>query len=133
MASRRRLRFLVDYCVLGEVFTYLSGRKKISVVSFKDAGLTQRASDEHVLDRAMAERAIVLTGDKRFTEEHKIVCTHEGIVKFEVRNPNAKLRLLKAFMRTRERHSAWKSIVRLRESQMQIYGHGGCTTVSYKT
>ena len=123
---------MVDYCIVGEVFAYLCSLRKVRVISFKDAGLSQRASDEHVVDKATNEGALVLTGDKRFTEEHKIICTHEGIVKFDVRNPAAKLRLLKDFLRTREKHLAWKSIVHLHEDRIVMLGHAGQINAEYR-
>ena len=131
MGSKRKLCFLVDYCIVGEVFDYLRDLQRVRVISFKNAGLTQRSSDEQVLEKATAEGALVLTADKRFTEKHRTICTHEGIIKFDVRNPRAKLRLLKDFLRTYERHLAWKSVVHLHENQIVMHGHDGQLSVNY--
>src|SRR2546426_1086486 len=124
MASRRKLAFLVDNCVMGEVVTYLSRLKKVKVVSFEAVGLTQGSSDEHVIEKAAKARALVVTGDKRFTEAHIPFCNHEGIVKFNVK-PNARIRCLKKFLLMKERHQAWKGVTHLYDDKIEMFQHIG--------
>lgn len=86
--------------------------------------MTERSSDEHVLDKATQAGVMVVTGDKRFTETHIPLCRHEGIVKFNVK-PAARLRAMKKFLRTKERHLAWKGVAYLFEDQVVIHQHNG--------
>lgn len=87
MASRRKLAFLADHCLPGKIITYLTSLRRVNVTRFEAIGLQQRADDNHVIEAATKQRLLILTGDKRFSEEHLPLCKHEGIIKFEVSKP----------------------------------------------
>ena|SRR6266446_2771785 len=127
MASRKKLVFLVDYCVHAEVPDYLSNLRKVKVVSFAEASLTQNSDDTLVIERATKAGAMLITSDKRFTETHVPFCNHEGIIKFGVR-PTAQLRILKKFLQRSEKHQAWKGVTYLLEDQFEMRQHGGTTS-----
>jgi len=125
MASTRKLTFLPDHNLPSEISKYLSKLKKVTVHGFEAVGLPQHADDPQVIEAATKQRLLVLTGDKRFTEEHIPLCRHEGIIKFEVTKPATRLRCLKKFMRMRERHLAWKGVTRLYEDSVVMQQHNG--------
>jgi hypothetical protein len=125
MASKRKLAFLPDHCISGEIVDYLGGLKRVRVVSFESLGLQSRAEDDRVIEEATKARLLVLTVDKRFTEDHIPLCRHEGIVKFEVSKPATMLRCLQKFLHMKERHYAWKGVTRLYESSVVIHQHNG--------
>jgi hypothetical protein len=127
MASRRKFVFLVDYCVHAEVSHYLSRLRKVKVVSFMEARLTQNSDDTLVIERATQAGALLITSDKRFTETHVPLCSHEGIIKFGVR-PTAQLRILKKFLKRSEKHYAWKGVTYLLENQFEMRQHIGTTS-----
>lgn len=132
MASRRKLAFLPDHNLSSEITKYLSKLKKVTVSSFDAIGLQGRADDTQVIEVATEEKLLILTGDKRFTEEHIPLCRHEGIVKFEVAKPATRLRCLRKFMRMKERHLAWKGVTRLYEHSVVLHQHNGIqTTILY--
>jgi len=132
MASRRKLAFLPDHNLPSEIAKYLSKLKKVTVSSFEAIGLQQRADDDQVLETATQRGLLILTGDKRFTEEHVPLCRHEGIIKFEVTKPATRLRCLKKFMRLKERHLAWKGVTRLYEDSVVMQQHNGTqSTIQY--
>ena len=130
MASKRKLAFLPDYCLPGEITKYLSKLNKVTVRSFEAIGLQQRANDDQVIETATKEGLLILTADKRFTEEHIPLCRHEGIIKFEVTKPATKLRCLKKFMRMKERHLAWKGVTHLYEHFVVLQQHTGIQSTS---
>lgn len=131
MASKRKFVFLVDYCVHAEVSYYLSRLKKVKVVSFAEARLTQHSDDDLVIERATEVGALLITSDKRFTEAHVPLCSHEGIIKFGV-NPRAQLRILKKFLKRNEKHQAWKGVTYLSENQFEMRQHIGIiSSLSY--
>src|SRR5215470_4608927 len=105
MASRRKLVFLVDYCVHAEVSGHLSRLRKVKLVSFTEACLTQNSDDQLVIERATQAGAILITSDKRFTETHVPLCSHEDIIKLGVK-PRAQLRILRKFLKRSEKHQA---------------------------
>jgi hypothetical protein len=132
MASRRKLAFLPDHNLPSEIAKYLSKLKKVTVSSFEAVGLRQRADDDQVIETATQRGLLILTGDKRFTEEHVPLCRHEGIIKFEVTRPAARLRCLKKFMRLKERHLAWKGVTHLYEHSVVLQQHNGTqSTIQY--
>ena len=132
MASTRKLAFLPDHNLPSEITKYLSKLKKVKVSSFEAVGLQQRADDPQVIEAATNQGLLVLTGDKRFTEEHIPLCRHEGIIKFEVIKPATRLRCLKKFMRMRERHLAWKGVTHLYEHEVILQRHNGTqSTIQY--
>src|SRR5229473_7963512 len=124
MASRRKFVFLVDYCVHAEVPEYLSRLRKTKVVSFAEAHLTQSSDDNLVIERATRAGALLITSDKRFTEIHIPLCSHEGIIKFGVK-PRAQLRILKKFLKRSEKHLAWKGVTYLLENEFEMRQHIG--------
>lgn len=124
MASKKKLSFLVDHCVDAEIFRYLSEKKRIKVFSFEDIGLSQRAIDAHVLAKATQVEALLITSDKRFTENSVPFCTHMGIIKLHMR-VTARLRYFKKFMCMNERHLAWKGVTHLFEEEIMINQHNG--------
>ncbi|MBI3001887.1 MAG: DUF5615 family PIN-like protein, partial [Deltaproteobacteria bacterium] len=106
--------------------------KKVTVSSFEAIGLQQRADDDQVIETATQRGLLILTGDKRFTEEHIPLCRHEGIIKFEVTKPATRLRSLQKFMRLKQRHLAWKGVTRLYEHAMVLQQHNGIqSTIQY--
>lgn len=132
MASRRKLAFLPDHNLPSEIAKYLSKLKKVSVSNFEAIGLHQRADDDQVIETATQRRLLILTGDKRFTEEHLPLCRHEGIIKFEVTKPATRLRCLKKFMRMKERHLTWKGVTHLYEHSVVLQQHNGTqSTIQY--
>ena len=132
MASRRKLAFLPDHCLPSEITNYLSKLRKVTVSSFEATGLQQRADDDQVIEVATNQGLLILTVDKRFTEEHFPLCRHEGIIKFEVTKPATSLRCLKRFMRMRERHLAWKGVTRLYQDFVVMQLHNGTkNTIQY--
>ena len=124
MSSKRKLTFLIDCCVSAEVSEYLATLRKVKVISFTEAGLTQNSDDTLVIEKATRAGAMLITGDKRFTEKHVPFCTHEGIIKFGVK-PAARLRILRKFLKKREKHLAWKGVTYLLEDQFNLLQHGG--------
>ncbi len=131
MASKRKFVFLVDYCVHAEVSSYLSRLRKVKVVSFEEARLTQHSDDKLVIERATQAGALLITSDKRFTETHVPLCSHEGIIKFGV-NPRAQLRIFKKFLKRNEKYHAWKGVTYLLEDQFEMREHIGITSsISY--
>jgi predicted nuclease of predicted toxin-antitoxin system len=132
MASRRKLAFLPDHNLPSEIAKYLSKLKKVTVSSFEAIGLQQRADDDQVIETATQRGLLILTGDKRFTEEHVPLCRHEGIIKFEVTKPATRLRCLKKFMQLQERHLAWKGVTHLYEHSVVLQQHNGTqSTIQY--
>ena len=125
MASRRKLAFLPDHCLPSEITNYLTKLRKVTVNRFEEIGLQQRAEDDQVIEVATSQGLLILTVDKRFTEEHFPLCRHEGIIKLEVTRPATSLRCLKKFMRMRERHLAWKGVTRLYEDSVVMQQHNG--------
>lgn len=125
MASRRKFAVLPDHCLPGEITRYLHGLRKVSVSNFDSIGLQQRADDDQVIEAATNHGLLILTGDRRFTEEHIPLCKHEGIVKFEVAKPATRLRCLKKFMKMKEKHLAWKGVTHLYESHLVQQLHNG--------
>jgi predicted nuclease of predicted toxin-antitoxin system len=95
MTSRRKLAFLPDHNVPAEIVKYLTTLSSVTVTHFGEIGLQQRADDPQVIETATKKGLLLLTGDKRFTEQHVPLCTHAGIVKFEVSKPATRLRCLK--------------------------------------
>ncbi len=124
MASRRKLRFLVDACVSADISNYLAERKKVALVSFEEAGLTNRSEDARIIENATRAGAIVMTSDKRFTESHIPLCTHAGILKFSVHFID-RLNCLKKFLRLPERHKVWKSVTHIFKDRIEISQHVG--------
>ena len=124
MSSKRKLTFLVDACLSAEILEYLSSLRKIKVVSFRDAGLRQDAEDPIVIQKSTDAGAILITSDKRFTENYIPFCTHQGMIKFGVK-PTTRLRALKKFLKREERHQAWKGVTHLFEDQFEMKQHGG--------
>ena len=114
-----------DHCVSGDVVRYLCGLRKVTVMRFEQIGLRQNADDVEVITAATKERLLLVTGDKRFTERDIPLCSHEGIIKFEVTKPATRLSCIKKFMRMQERHNAWKGITHLYERHITQLGHDG--------
>ncbi len=124
MASRRKLAFLVDHCLPLEVTKYLRTLRKVAVNDFDAIGLQQRVTDDQVIEAATEQKLLLLTADKRFTEEHIPLCRHEGIIKFETKLTTS-VRCLKQFMRMKERHNVWKGVTHLYENRVVIQQHNG--------
>ena len=132
MASKRKLAFLPDHNLPSEIAKYLSTLKKVTVSSFEKIGLQPRADDDQIIEIATKQGLLILTGDKRFTEEHVPLCRHEGIIKFEVTKPATRLRCLKKFMRMSERHLAWKGVTHIYEQSVELKQHNGTeSTLQY--
>jgi predicted nuclease of predicted toxin-antitoxin system len=125
MASKRKLAFLPDHNLPSEIIRYLRKLKKVSVVSFEAINLSRNADDPQVIEVATREKLLILTADKRFTEDHIPLCRHEGIVKFEITKPETRLRCLKRFMQLPERHLVWKGVAHLYESSVKLQQHNG--------
>lgn len=133
MASKRKLAFLPDHCLSGEIAEYLRKLKKITVKNFEEIGLQQRAKDDQIIEAASKQGLLIITVDKRFTEEHLPLCRHEGIIKFEVAKPATRLRCLKRFMRMSQRHLAWKGVTHLYEHSVVLQQHSGVQlTIEYR-
>ena len=124
MPSRRKLKFLVDACVDESISSYLKERKRITLISFAEAGLNGGSHDPTVIEKATRAGAILVTSDKRFTESHIPLCSHEGIIKFSVTFIK-RLECLQKFLRMSERHDAWKSITHLFEDRIEMSQHVG--------
>jgi predicted nuclease of predicted toxin-antitoxin system len=134
MASKRKLAFLPDHNLPSEIIRYLSSLRKVSVTTFEAIDLPRHADDSQVIEAATKEKLLILTGDKRFTEDHIPLCRHEGIVKFEVSKPATRLRCLKRFMHMQERHLVWKGVARLYEFNVTLQQHNGDqSTIPYST
>jgi predicted nuclease of predicted toxin-antitoxin system len=86
MASKRKLAFLPDHNLPSEIIRYLSSLKKVSVTTFEAVTLSRHADDSQVIEAATKEKLLILTGDKRFTEDHIPLCKHEGIRGFQTSN-----------------------------------------------
>ena len=128
MASKRKLKFLVDKCVEESVSSYIRGRKHISLISFDEAGLNGRSHDPTVIKKATQNGAMLVTSDKRFTESYIPLCSHEGIIKFNIAFIK-RLECFKKFLRMSERHDAWKSITHLFEDRIEMKQHTGSRLV----
>jgi predicted nucleic acid-binding protein len=132
MASKRKLAFLPDHNLSSEIIKYLSSLRKVSVTTFEAINLSRHADDSQVIEAATKEKLLILTGDKRFTEDYIPLCRHEGIVKFEVSKPATWLHCLKRFMLMQERHLVWKSVTHLYEFNVILQRHNGSrSTVTY--
>jgi predicted nuclease of predicted toxin-antitoxin system len=125
VASKRKLAFLPDHNIPSEIIFYLSSLRKVQVMSFEEINLSRSATDPQVIEAATKEQLLILTADKRFTEDHIPLCQHQGIVKLEVSKPETRLRCLKRFMHMPERHLAWKGVTHLYESLVMLQQHSG--------
>ena len=124
MVSRRKLRFLVDQCVDVSVSSYIREQKHISLISFDEAGLNGVSHDSTVIEKATQIDALLVTSDKRFTESHVPLCSHAGIIKFNITFMK-RLECFKKFLRMSERHNAWKSVTHLYEDKIEMQRHNG--------
>ena len=133
MASRRKLAFAVDACAGDEVYRYLVTRRKIKVCDISALGLsgTGRSHDDRVIDVATSNGMILITADKGFTENHRPLCKHEGIIKFSG-PPGTRVSRLKRFLKMSIRHDAWKSVTHLRQDEIYMKRHNGeALTLNY--
>lgn len=128
MASKRKLKFLVDKCVEESVSSYIKEQRHISLLSFDEAGLNGRSQDPTVIEKATQNGAMLVTSDKRFTESHIPLCSHEGIIKFNTKFI-IRLECFRKFLHMRERHDAWKSITHLYEDRIVMRQHTGSRLV----
>ncbi len=128
MASRRKLKFLVDKCVDEGVSSYIRDQRHIALISFDEAGLNGGSHDSTVIEKATQKGAMVVTSDKRFTESYIPLCSHEGIIKFNIAFIK-RLECFKKFMHMSERHNAWKSVTHLFEDRIEMKQHTGSRLV----
>ena len=77
--SARKLKIIADENIPLMVSVWLRGLRRVDLQTVQEVGL-RRTDDSGIVDYAKGEGRIILAGDKGFSEQNYVVCSHPGII-----------------------------------------------------
>ncbi len=122
--SARKLKILADENIPGFICKWLKDMKRIDLETAHEANLTGQ-EDSSVVAHATAHKRIVLAGDKAFSEQNYIICTHPGIInvsKFNTRPYSCKEKISRLL--TKARKQIDHNVIYLQEAQICVVKPG---------
>jgi predicted nuclease of predicted toxin-antitoxin system len=122
--SARKLKILADENIPSTVCVWLRSLRRIDLQTVDEARL-RRQEDLRIVEYAKRNHRIILAGDKGFSEQNYVVCTHPGIInvsKFNSRPDSCKRKLSRVM--TRWRRLIGHNVMHLREDDFCVVKRG---------
>ncbi|MBZ5503663.1 MAG: DUF5615 family PIN-like protein [Acidobacteriia bacterium] len=122
--SARKLKIIADENIPFVVSVWLRSLRRVDLKTVQEVGLSGR-DDSGIVDYAKGENRIVLAGDKGFSEQNYVVCTHPGIInvsKFNSRPDSCKEKLSQMIRKARKLID--HNIIHLREDDFCVVKPG---------